>query len=72
MTCEIMPWEHFLQLAILALFLVAIGVAILMYLDGYWTPERVYQRWLHGDSFAAIDARQQQRKYSTENILKRR
>lgn len=71
MTCTIMPWEHFLQLAIMALFLIAIAISILMYLDGYWTPERVKERWLRGNSFAAIDARHRQRKEIKENILKR-
>lgn len=32
-------------------------VMSIMYLGGYWSPERVYRRWLMGDSFAAIDAR---------------
>lgn len=44
-------------------FLITLGfigfviVMIFMYLDGYWTPERVYRRWVMGDSFTAIDER---------------
>lgn len=38
-------------------FIVSLGVSLIMYLDGYWEPERVYRRWLMGDSFTAIDER---------------
>lgn len=67
MTCIMMPWEQFLQFAIIAFFFLAIAVGILMYLDGYWTPERVYQRWLRGNSFLAIDARHRMTKEFENN-----
>lgn len=38
-------------------FIVCISIAVIMYLDGYWEPDRVYRRWLMGDSFSAIDER---------------
>lgn len=38
-------------------FIVCTGVAVLMYLDGYWEPDRVYRRWLMGDSLTAMDER---------------
>lgn len=62
MTCGIMPWETILQATLMLLAFIGMFVGLLMYLDGYWTPERVYQRWLNGNSFRAIDERHRIRK----------
>lgn len=72
MSCGMMPWETLLQTLIILGAALGVGTLILMYLDGYWTPERVYQRWLNGDSFTAIDERHRLRREKKENILKRR
>lgn len=54
-----MPWEAFLQLALFALFMLGIVVLLLMYLDGYWSVERVDKRRLEADTFSALDRRHQ-------------
>lgn len=72
MTCSAMPWEVVAQGLIFVGVLGGFGVLIIMYLDGYWEPERVYRRWLNGDSFTAIDERHRLRQEKNKNILKRR
>lgn len=38
-------WQAFIQSGLIAAGLVGVGVAVMMYLDGYWTQERIRERW---------------------------
>lgn len=40
-----MPWEVFLQLALIAIFVVGCVVGVIMYLSGYWSLEQRKCRW---------------------------
>jgi len=57
-----MPWEQFTQLIIIILIGLAVAVGVLMYLDGYWTAERVDKRRLNANTFSAIDRRHQMKR----------
>lgn len=45
------------QIVMGLVFFSTVALLTLLYLDGYWSPERRYQRWLTGNSFDAIDER---------------
>lgn len=57
MTCY--PVSELLQVFLSVAFFICLCVSILMYLDGYWTLERVEKRkdekWIRNNPFQALD-----------------